>query len=568
MGPQVILFEGDETLDQKDKSVTSIAARRPKRRDGSLGIRKRTKLATQVSIIITTYNHSNYLAQAIESALKQTIKNIEVIVVDDGSTDHPELVVQKFPSCRLIRQNNRGLASARNTGLQAGRSPYVVFLDADDVLLPNAVETNLRQFAATPDCGLVYAGFQYIDTYGGLISTPPVYPPGDDPFETLLRENCIAMHGTVMYSRDRLVEIGAFNSSLRACEDYDVYLRMARKHPVSCSPDMVAQYRIHASNMSKRSAMMLEMVLRVLSQHRKDLSGNASWARAYAEGVRSWKRFYSYQFLRGVTSNKDVTWAELVRNTIAISAMAPIRFPMALGRASVRYLRQHVPPYLRKRMQRIMLAWGGLRRTAPVSQAFGYDRGKPIDRRYIEIYLERHAHSIRGRVLEIGDNEYTLRFGGSRVIQSDVLNIVPGNPKTTFVDDLADGHTLPSDTFDCIVLTQTLHLLFDLRKAVQTLHRILAPGGVVLITVPWVSPIDRGEWGGTWYWSITPAALRRLLKESFLEQNVEISYFGNTLSASAFLYGLAEHELGASKLDTADPFCPVIVAGRAVKSTL
>ena len=112
-----------------------------------------------------------------------------------------------------------------------------------------------------------------------------------------------------------------------------------------------------------------------------------------------------------------------------------------------------------------------------------------------------------------------------------------------------------------------MHLLFDLQKAVQTIHRILAPGGVALITVPWVSPIDRGEWGGTWYWSITPAGLRRLLNESFVEQNVEISHFGNTLSASAFLYGLAEHELGTSKLDAADPFCPVIVAGRAVKST-
>ena len=554
-------------MDQKEEPVTSIAARRPKRRDRSLGVRKRMKEATQVSIIITTYNHSDYLAQAIESALKQTIKNIEVIVVDDGSNDHPELVVQKFPSCRLIRQDNRGLASARNTGLQAGRAPYIVFLDADDVLLPNALETNLRQFAATPDCGFVYAGFQYIDTYGGVINTPPVYPPGDDPFEALLRGNCIAMHGTVMYSRDKLLEIGGFNSSLRACEDYDVYLRMARKHPVSCSRDIVAHYRMHASNMSKRSPMMLEMVLRVLSQHRKDLSGNARWARAYAEGVRSWKRFYSHQFVRGARSNKDDTWAELVRNTVAISAMAPIRFPMALGRVSLRYFRRRVPQHLRKRMQRTMLMWGGLRHTAPVSEAFGYDRGKPIDRRYIEIYLERHANSVRGRVLEIGDNEYTLRFGGSRVRQSDVLNIFPGNPKTTFVDDLADGHTLPSDAFDCIILTQTLHLLFDLRKAVQTIHRILAPGGVVLITVPWVSPIDRGEWGGTWYWSITPAGLRRLLNESFLEQNLEISHFGNTLSASAFLYGLAEHELSTSKLDAADPFCPVIVAGRAVKST-
>ncbi|TGU85471.1 methyltransferase domain-containing protein, partial [Mesorhizobium sp. M00.F.Ca.ET.151.01.1.1] len=106
-----------------------------------------------------------------------------------------------------------------------------------------------------------------------------------------------------------------------------------------------------------------------------------------------------------------------------------------------------------------------------------------------------------------------------RVTTSDVLNRYDGHPLTTFVGDLANSNDLPSETFDCIVLTQTLHLLFDLPAAVATLWRILKPGGVLLITVPWVSPIDRGEWGDSWFWSITPAALRRLLSDRFGEKN-------------------------------------------------
>ena len=146
-----------------------------------------------------------------------------------------------------------------------------------------------------------------------------------------------------------------------------------------------------------------------------------------------------------------------------------------------------------------------------------------------------------------------------------MLNRYEGHPETTFVGDLCDGSNLPSDAFDCIVLTQTLHLLFDMPKAVATLWRVLRPGGVLLVTVPWISSIDRGEWGGDWYWSISPKALTRLLSGPFPSEGATVRSYGNVLSAAAFIYGLAEQELSPAELDVHDPFCPVLVAGRAVK---
>jgi SAM-dependent methyltransferase len=196
---------------------------------------------------------------------------------------------------------------------------------------------------------------------------------------------------------------------------------------------------------------------------------------------------------------------------------------------------------------------------------FGYDRGKPVDRHYIEAFLEANREDVRGRVLEIGDAAYTRRYGGARVERADVLNRYEGHPETTFLGDLCDGSNLPSDTFDCIVLTQTLHLLFDMPKAVATLWRVLKPGGVLLVTVPWISSIDRGEWSEDWYWSISSRALNRLLNGPFLPDDVDVRPYGNVLSATAFIYGLAEHELARAEFDVHDPFCPVLVAGRAIK---
>jgi SAM-dependent methyltransferase len=157
---------------------------------------------------------------------------------------------------------------------------------------------------------------------------------------------------------------------------------------------------------------------------------------------------------------------------------------------------------------------GHLRRVTPLSDDFGSDRGLPVDRFYIEDFLRRYRADVAGRVLEIGEDTYTRRFGGDRVTSSDVLHVKLGNPAATIVDDLSTARTLPEGAFDCAIVTQTLHLIWDVPAALRNLRRILKPGGVLLATFPGISQVDQGEWGETWYWAFTlksseRAAVRR-----------------------------------------------------------
>jgi len=210
--------------------------------------------------------------------------------------------------------------------------------------------------------------------------------------------------------------------------------------------------------------------------------------------------------------------------------------------------------------------FGDLRHLQPVSRHFGTDRGRPLDRHYIESFLAAHSSDIRGRVLEVGDAEYTSRFGGSRVAHSDVLHIDASNPKATIVADLADAPYIDDASFDCIVLTQVLHLIYDARSAVRTLQRILKPGGVLLLTTPGLSPVPHGTvWAHTWYWSFTELSVRRMLEEAFRAGNVVVHSSGNVLAAMAMLQGLAAEDLDVSDLDFHDPDYPIIVAARAHK---
>jgi len=212
--------------------------------------------------------------------------------------------------------------------------------------------------------------------------------------------------------------------------------------------------------------------------------------------------------------------------------------------------------------------FGSLRRVTPISREFGYDRGQPIDRYYIENFLAFHAEDVRGRVLEIGDASYTLQFGGSRVTTSDVLHVTEGNPQATIVADLTNADHIKSDTFDCVILTQTLHLTYDVPSTIQTLFRILKPGGVLLATFPGISHIARDEWGDSWFWAFTTQSAQRLFGEVFPAENVEVEAHGNVLTAIAFLHGLAVQELLQKELDYRDTYYELLVTLRAVKPQL
>jgi SAM-dependent methyltransferase len=210
---------------------------------------------------------------------------------------------------------------------------------------------------------------------------------------------------------------------------------------------------------------------------------------------------------------------------------------------------------------------GDLRRLTPVSSKYGFDRGTPVDRYYISQFLSRYSQRIHGRVLEVGDRGYTERYGADRVSRSDVLNVRAGIPGTTIVADLTHGEGIADASFDCIVLTQTLHLLFDVAAAVRTLHRILKPGGTLLLTVPGtISQIESGPWKSVWHWGFTRLSIERLLCEVFRPEAIETVEYGNVLASIAFLTGLASEELRAAELDHRDPLYPLLIGVRATRA--
>jgi glycosyltransferase involved in cell wall biosynthesis/peptidoglycan/xylan/chitin deacetylase (PgdA/CDA1 family)/SAM-dependent methyltransferase len=209
--------------------------------------------------------------------------------------------------------------------------------------------------------------------------------------------------------------------------------------------------------------------------------------------------------------------------------------------------------------------FGTLRRVTPVSKDWGFDRGRPVDRYYIEKFLARYAKDIRGEVLEIGDNSYTREFGANQVTKSDVLHVVEGNPQATLVADLTCAPQIFSRSFDCIILTQTLQLIYDVRAAIQTLYRILKPGGVLLATFPGISQTNDREWGNNWYWNFTTLSARRLFEEVFSAADVRVEAFGNVLAATSFLHGLAVEELTPEELDYHEPGYDVTITVRAEK---
>jgi SAM-dependent methyltransferase len=200
----------------------------------------------------------------------------------------------------------------------------------------------------------------------------------------------------------------------------------------------------------------------------------------------------------------------------------------------------------------------------PVSRTFGFERGKPVDRWYIERFLAEHAADVRGRVLEVAESTYTGWYGGGDVTTSDVLYASAENPDATVVGDLTTGAGIAEAAFDCFICTQTLQLVYDVRAAVKGTRDLLAPGGVLLCTVPGLSQtsrVDRDRWGD--WWRFTSASARRLFAEVYGESNVTVAAHGNALVAASFLYGLAVEELDAAELEHDDDEYEVVVTVRA-----
>lgn len=277
-----------------------------------------------VAVIIPTFNYAHFLADAIKSVLAQTRRADEIIVVDDGSTDDPAAVVAQFQAVRIIRQKNRGLSAARNTGLWNSKASHVVFLDADDRLLPHALEAGLKCVASHPGCALVYGGCNFIAENGDSWSrtAKPIIEHASVAFLRYPIDGIM----TVVFQRDCLLAINGFDETLRTFEDRDIYLRLAQRYPVASHSTIVAEYRKHGQAMSTDYVEMLKGGLLVLDLNEARISTDPAARSAAREGRRNLQNYYVSQMLNAAAAHwrahHDI--GILLRNLIRAARWLPL----------------------------------------------------------------------------------------------------------------------------------------------------------------------------------------------------------------------------------------------------
>lgn len=533
-----------------------------------------------VSVIIPCYNQAHFLSTAIESVLAQSHAHHEIIVVDDGSTDNTAEVTASYPTVRYIRQDNQGLSGARNTGLRESRGDYLVFLDADDLLLPRALEAGLTCMCAHPECAFVSGHYRYINQDGSFRRENLQQHIDHDHYLALLRGNYIGMHATVMYRRDVFEAVGNYATSLPACEDYDLFLRIARQFPVYCYDEVVAEYRQHGNNMSGDLQLMLKTVLSVLRSQWPYVKDDRRAAQAIRVGLRNWQAYYGEHLFKASSLKLARHFQSKIRILLVILRHAPLYFVFHtlkwLFEMGLEKLRAVTPRSIREYVARRpypfpwppvgSINFGDLRQTKPLRENSNPASGVPIDQFYVESFLVQQAHHIHGHILELSNDHYTRRFGGNRVEANDVVQLVENQLKPGNKSDLTIPNVIPTETYDCIIFPQILHRVYNLELMVQALYDCLKPGGVLLATVPGIGLVNDGDQSNAGYWAFTEQATQQLFGRIFGDKNIKVRSYGNVLTATAFLHNLTNNKLGQAQLDHEDEQYQLLVGVRAIKA--
>jgi glycosyltransferase involved in cell wall biosynthesis len=299
--------------------------------------------AALASVVIPCYNQGHFLAEAIQTALGQDYANVEVVVVDDGSSDNTPEIAAQFEPVIYIRQENRGLSGARNAGLRASHGEYVLFIDADDRLTPQAVSAHLRCFAAHPEAGFVVGAIDHIDVNGSYLASPrwPLLRAKQNHYEELLRVNHVANTIAVMFKRSVFAWAGGFNPRYRVAQDYEMLLRAAYYFPSAHHATVVAQYRRYPGSISRNGVRMLAGTREVMRSRRPFFKNDRQLRKAYRQGCRYWRDYY------GVVSARQFQQS-LARGQILDAAGA------AAG--LLWYVRELIPMILWKRRRRLLRA--------------------------------------------------------------------------------------------------------------------------------------------------------------------------------------------------------------------
>ena len=528
----------------------------------------------QVSVVAIFLNAERFLDEAIRSVIAQTYPSWELLLVDDGSSDGSSTIARNYAEREPDRvrylehpgHENRGMSASRNLGLRNARGKYLALLDADDVWLPGKLRNQTAILEAHPEVALLFGAPLYWfgwtarpeDTQRDYVidlklATERVYAPPSLLLSFLRREGPTPCPSDVLVRREAAESVDGFEAHFigvnMVYEDQAFFSKLLLRYPTFASGQTWDWYRQHPESCYAISKA----------------TGGREVARKY---FLNWFRHYLRQ--QGLAGGPvwDTVLAELRPFSLPSRVLEPAR---RRARATLpaglrRWLGSHLPGVAVSPATR-PVRFGTLRRLTPVSRRFGWDRGGlPIDRYYIERFLERHESDIAGHVLEVRDDAYTRRFGGARVTRVDVLHPTTDNEKATIVADLSSAEHVPGNTFDCIILTQVLPFIPDVQAAVHTLQRILRPSGVVLATMPGISQIvryDMDRWGD--YWRFTSLSARRIFECAFPEGDVRVEAHGNVLAATAFLQGLSSRELRPDELNHHDPDYEVLITVRAVK---
>lgn len=496
---------------------------------------------TDVAVVVPCFDLGRTLREAVDSVRAQTRPAGELLVIDDGSSDlqtRQALAELRREGVAVIRTANHGLAAVRNLGVRLTSAPYVVLLDADDLLAPTYLERMAGLLDERPEVDFVTCDLQTFGRASYRWSPPPC-----TVVEMLVHHG--GLHASSMFRREVWESAGGFYEGLAGYEDFDFWLSAIEAgHRGEVIPEPLFHYRVRADSMFHRAiarSTFVEIMTAIYARHRASIDRHGPEILLARDAFIQSQRGYRDDLVR----RRDVLERRLEEVEQQIAA------------ARARLEQQGIEA----------LDWGDFDQLQPFSPVWGLDRGKPLDRHYIEGYLAAHRDDIRGRVLEVKEPGYTRLFGDDRVSRSDVLDRDPSNPRATLTGELSDPAVVPTEAFDCFVFTQVLHFNLDVRGTLAHALRVLKPGGVLLCTLPAVSRLDYEEGGldGKDSYRFSESAVRRLFAEHLPPEQVEVTVYGNVKAAAAFLYGIAPGEMKPAELDAVDPWFPLIYGVRAVK---
>ncbi|MGH9386299.1 MAG: polysaccharide deacetylase family protein [Vicinamibacterales bacterium] len=495
-----------------------------------------------VCVVITVGPRSHSLIATVASVTGQEDVRPEVVIVAKPDSD-PRLaqlleVLSARSGARVLRPTADRPGAQRNAGARASTASIVAFVDAGDVLDPGFCWVAMNRLVQNEELDATTCWTRRTWTHG---SDRWVIPDQIELRTLVLRPREAPV---VVVARRRLLEmLGGFDEGLETLDRYEFWLRALQRGA-----------RVE----------VIEQPLLTQTSSQASEGNDGITPEAYSNAMRAVQERHRLLFEREPAALLYERERELGGVLVEHHQLVKHRDQLVAEQTALDAELRELQTVL-DRDGHGAVDFGDFRRADPISRDWGYDRGKPIDRYYIERFLEIHSADIRGAVLEVQEADFTRQFGGAQVERSEVVDLSLVNPGATIVADLRRATTIPDDSFDCFILTQTIHVIDDMTAVLRESFRILKPGGVLLATLPCISRVTLEYGADGDFWRMTEAGARKLFSMVFPKDHLQVQSYGNVLVGTAFMHGLACHEIDEREFERFDPFNPLLVGVRALK---